>query len=352
MADREPSPELSSPTFVPRIGTQHLFWATALIAVGVAYHASTIALSLAIILLWARYFTSSFKWGSWLSVALLTFFVFCSALFFSVPEVKQTARAFDCRNYMRQLALAIHNYESTHGHLPCDTETTNSKGEIIRTSWRVHILPFLDAYSPHADYQFDQPWDSPANLALQYSLSPLFSCPAHGYEFRTTYKAVVGPGTAFVTGKGTAFGDCVDGTSNTIILVEDHANPVHIFEPSDISVADVVKLFNHSSKANCAHQWEFISSRHQGFNFALLDSSVHTWPANPQTVVDKGAFLIADSKLFDPETDIPSCFETRWDRIITLTIYVVLVAYPLRWRYKKRRARSVSRSPSSTATVS
>jgi len=246
-----------------------------------------------------------------------------------------------CSNSLRQIQFAMLNYESSFGRFPVDTETLNSKGELIRASWRVHILPFLDMPNIYDAYRFDEPWDSPANLALQKQVvkaySYFFECPSHDHGGKTPYKAVVGPGTAFEFGKKIGFAECLDGSSNTISLVADHSDPVDFFEPRDISVADAVSLFNGSTKENCVHfgQEHTFSRVFYGPNFSLLDGS--TWPAFPENKIDKGAFLIADSKLFDPETDISVYKEYRWDKIIPFAAYVLLLFYPFLWVIAAKR---------------
>ena len=74
---------------------------------------------------------------------ILVLLVFLAGLLLpAVSEVREAARQAQCANNLRQLQLAILNYESTYGHFPTDTVIINEHGEEIRTSWRAQILPF------------------------------------------------------------------------------------------------------------------------------------------------------------------------------------------------------------------
>ena len=325
-----------------RLEIKHLLWATALVASGLAFHKDTAVCSMLIIGLWAIRFYTRASWLGWkILIALGILLLVVAAL---LPTVQVTrgwgSHRIHCSNNLRQIQFAMLNYETAFGRFPVDTETLNSKGELIRASWRVHILPFLGMQNIYDAYRFDEPWDSPANLALQKQVvgTRFFECPSHDHGGKTPYKAIVGPGTAFEFGKKIGLAECLDGSSNTISLVEDHSDPVDFFEPRDISVADAVSLFNGSTKENCVHfvQEHTFSRVFYGPNFSLLNGSA--WPAFPENKIDKGAFLIADSKLFDPETDISVCIEYRWDKIISFAACVLLLLfYPFLWVIAAKR---------------
>ena len=326
------------PRFRFRLEIKHLLWAVALIAFGLAFNLNTIPFSLLVIASWTIFFCLNHNPNK--SKIYLALAIVALAIWALLPQVyvnRSAPRHLECLNNLRQIQLAILCYESEFGHFPRDTETTNSKGEVIRTSWRVHILPMLEMQGVYDAYRFDEPWNSPTNLALQNQLSWYLTCPAHDHGTLTPYKAVVGPGTAFQSGRKISSSDCKDGLSGTILLVEDHSDPVNVFEPRDISVPDAVKLFNNPTKQQLAHKkselrFSRLLDRH---HFTLLDGSTYPWPANSQIKIDEGAFLIADSTVFDPATDLSSCIEYRWDKFISLAIYLLLILYPLNWGNKR-----------------
>jgi hypothetical protein len=131
----------------------------------------------------------------------------------------------------RKLGLALHNYESSHGHLP-PAVVRDRSGRPLR-SWRVEILPYLNATEQlqYRRLKLDEPWDSPHNRPLLETPPPVFA-DADVPAGRTRVQAVVGPGTVFGSEKPVGLRQITDGTSNTVLVVE-AADPVHWAEPKD-----------------------------------------------------------------------------------------------------------------------
>ena len=81
----------------------------------------------------------------------------------SLLRVREAARQTTCQANIRQIALAMLNYESAHRHLPVGIETT-PLGTPYR-SWRTHLYPAF-IQSSHQHYDPDFAWDSSANAGL------------------------------------------------------------------------------------------------------------------------------------------------------------------------------------------
>ncbi len=129
-------------------------------------------------------------------------------------------------NRLKQLALAIHNYESAFKTLPPNKAARNAEGT-SNFSWRVHILPFLGEGKLHAEFKLDQPWDSEHNIKLLAKMPEVFSgfpvqafAPVNLRSGYTTFVAPVGGNTIFGGKKPVTFSDITDGLSNTIFFVE------------------------------------------------------------------------------------------------------------------------------------
>ncbi len=116
------------------------------------------------------------------------------------------------RNDLKQIALGLHNYHETYQSLPAnDQGATGSAG----LSWRVHILPFVDAAPLYNEFHMDEPWDSEHNKALIPRMPKVYGTSAEG---KTSVHVFIGEGTPF-GGKPIGFQDITDGTSNTIMDV-------------------------------------------------------------------------------------------------------------------------------------
>jgi hypothetical protein len=98
-------------------------------------------------------------------------------------------------NNLKQIMLAVHNYEATHGHLPSDIRDASGKALL---SWRVAVLPYLDHDHLYRQFKLTEPWDSEHNLKLLAQMPRPFRV---GFEPKeathTFYQAFAGPGTPF-----------------------------------------------------------------------------------------------------------------------------------------------------------
>ncbi len=99
-----------------------------------------------------------------LSVSLLTVFALLSAsIAFGVNEANSWRKNSAAVNNARQLMVAVHNFESVHGHFPADI--VDQDGVPI-LSWRVALLPYLMEERLYQQFRLNEPWDSEHNRKL------------------------------------------------------------------------------------------------------------------------------------------------------------------------------------------
>jgi len=189
----------------------------------------------------------------------------------AVQQAREAARRSTCKNNLKQMGLALHNYHDTHRVFPPATINGGiqgcagihgASGAILNHTCYQMILPFIDQANLYNNYN----WSIPSGRAKHSSCSstvpttdqysvvsspvPVFLCPSDpGKQSNTTTSAdyYVNPGwrTSYGvasyttsggtvswqantnTGKGTLgpngaakFRDIVDGTSNTLVLCE------------------------------------------------------------------------------------------------------------------------------------
>ena len=138
----------------------------------------------------------------------------------AVQQAREAARRAQSKNNMKQLMLALHNYHDRFGHFPARASYDDNGKPLL--SWRVHILPYIDAEGLYKQFKLDEPWDSPHNRPLLDVEMPIFRCPSDkketkGPRWGTNYVAVVGPETVWPTPAACRFEDVTEsaGLSET-----------------------------------------------------------------------------------------------------------------------------------------
>jgi prepilin-type processing-associated H-X9-DG protein len=137
-------------------------------------------------------------------------------------------------NNVKQIALGMHNFVATSNRFPA-AAINDSDGKPL-LSWRVAILPYINEEALYRKFKLDEPWDSPHNLPLLAEMPKVFICPSDPVgEAKTTtrYQVIAGPGTLFDGPEGFRIEDVVDGTANTLLVVESRT-PVPWTKPEDI----------------------------------------------------------------------------------------------------------------------
>lgn len=150
----------------------------------------------------------------------------------AVQAAREAARRSQTSNNLRQIGIAMHNYHDVYGSLP-PAAKVDAEGKPL-LSWRVHLLPFVEAENLYDEFRLDEPWDSEHNKKLIERMPMAYRNPNLPMaDFKTNYLAVTGEGTAFGGKEGTKFRDVIDGTSNTIIAVEANADRAVIWSKPD-----------------------------------------------------------------------------------------------------------------------
>lgn len=92
-------------------------------------------------------------------------------------------------------------------------------------SWRVLILPYIEQDAVFRAWKLDEAWDGPNNRRLSELVIKTFCEPTEPPSNRTRYRVFHGNGAVFESSmvgakKGTRINEIVDGTSNTIMVVQ------------------------------------------------------------------------------------------------------------------------------------
>lgn len=239
-----------------------------------------------------------------LLVVIAIIAVLVALLLPAVQQAREAARRSQCQGHLKQLGLAVHNYESIGGLLPpsaavnLSVSATGNNG-----SWSVHgrLLPFLDLANIYNGVDLSIAWDN--QLVISGKRVAIFSCPSdpksntvrnpgggkallypttYGFNFGTWFvfspTTEVGGDGAFYPNASLNFGAFVDGTSNTLLASEVKAwTPYHRNVPPGSTAvpasSGVVSGYMTAPSADAKDtghtEWPDGRVHHQGFTTAL-----------------------------------------------------------------------------------
>ncbi len=164
----------------------------------------------------------------------------------AVQQAREAARRSQCKNNLKQIGLALHNYHDVYGSFP-PAFVADASGKPMH-SWRVLILPYIDQQPLYSQYDFSEPWDGPNNSRLLARMPPVYACPSHpntGANTNTAYAAVFGEHCVFRGAEPVKISDITDGTSNTLIVVEAANAGIPWMKPDDVDIAKHPTLGDH-----------------------------------------------------------------------------------------------------------
>jgi prepilin-type N-terminal cleavage/methylation domain-containing protein len=234
----------------------------------------------------------------------------------AVQQAREAARRTQCRNNLRQIGLAMHNYTDAFGCLPPSMAivpqvTTNA-------SWSIHgrLLPYMDQANLYAQIDLQQAWSSPKNAAVVSGYRvPVYLCVSdpkiniprstsgvnlysvnYAFNFGTwfVYDPVSGRGGDGLFHPNSSFNweAARDGTSNTLVASEVRAwqaytrnapppstNPpgtvAELLAAVAVGVPDRIQVGTADGTAHT--EWANGHSHHSGFTTTLTPNAVVPW---------------------------------------------------------------------------
>jgi prepilin-type N-terminal cleavage/methylation domain-containing protein len=182
----------------------------------------------------------------------------------AVQSAREAARRMSCQNNMKNLGLAMHNYESAFKVLPSGylhksgpRGTALEQANHMGLAWGAAMLPQLEQQGLYSDIEFDRPvWDV-GNRQPRETTLPVFLCPSDTYSSDrfvvrddsvdpieqyacASYAANWGPASetvnldatptqslgVFYRNSRTKVRGILDGLSNTLAFGERHNGPI------------------------------------------------------------------------------------------------------------------------------
>ncbi|MEN6449281.1 MAG: DUF1559 domain-containing protein [Thermoguttaceae bacterium] len=220
----------------------------------------------------------------------------------AVGAAREAARRMQCTNNLRQIGMAMLQYESQNGTLP-PAFIPDKNGKPMH-SWRVLILPYLGQQSLYSQYRFDEPWNSPHNAALANRLPAAYRCPSESPQLsQTSYAMIVGPHAISTGPTAHAVVDLAGQASTTIMVAECGGAGINWMEPRDIDTRTMVNFTSTAGGVSVQPAAPGINSCHlHTANVLFCDGRVQTINATmDRQVLDALLSIDKQGKTLPPE---------------------------------------------------
>lgn len=240
----------------------------------------------------------------------------------AVQQAREAARRSTCKNNMKQIGLALHNYNETHGCLPsgwvqpslastCQANSATTSACLPGWGWSAMLLPFMDQANLYEALNIGSTQLAVAPTTESQTIIPIFRCPSdtgsslntdRGNHATSNYKVNYGsrgtgttintsphnaaPGNgSFWSNSSVRFRDITDGLSNTVLAGEtargvaggttyNGAIWVGYFDNGK-TASCVWKMEDHvGARINGTSPWAFSSRHVGGAHFLLGDGAV------------------------------------------------------------------------------
>jgi prepilin-type N-terminal cleavage/methylation domain-containing protein/prepilin-type processing-associated H-X9-DG protein len=256
-----------------------------------------------------------------LLVVLAIIAVLIGILLPAVQKVREAANRVKCSSNLKNVGLALHQFENTYGKFPpCRINGPFREASVtdaVNHGWGVHILSFIEQTTLAQSYHWNLNFWDPANRPVASTQLKVMQCPSaeadrvmtfdvfsNGKAACTDYAPTEGVDSALAisnyrgvmtTNSMTRLRDITDGTSNTLLVVEDAGRPRQwraghpgndqtIYGGPWIGNSNPVLVMGSSPNGsnrpgpcalNCSNDDEIYSFHSGGANSVFADASVH-----------------------------------------------------------------------------
>jgi len=112
-----------------------------------------------------------------LLVVIAIIAILIGLLLSAVQRVREAAARVKCQNNLKQIGLAIHNYENSNGYFPIGWVLTRKNSSPGR-NYIVDLLPYLEQPALHRLYNYTLDWADEGNATATQQSIPILICPS------------------------------------------------------------------------------------------------------------------------------------------------------------------------------
>ena len=267
--------------------------------------------------------------------------ILISLLLPAVQQAREAARRTQCRNNLKQLGLALHNYHDVHqtfpsGWISVDGGVQSAHEGINGAGWGTMILPYIDQANIYNEFDANLAIENSANATFLDNRLPMFRCPSDPQPETWEIEEEGSPGTVLATlpianyigvfgteeldgcenavgvdpvasdgqcmGNGVFYHnsairiqDIADGTTNTLMLGERvtdiaagwYSTWAGMVSEGEEAFQRILGSADHTPNDAASHFDDFSSNHTGGAFFVLGDGSVHFVSSS----IDHGVYL-------------------------------------------------------------
>ncbi len=149
-----------------------------------------------------------------LLVVIAIIAVLIALLLPAVQQAREAARRSACKNNLKQMGLALHNYEETYKMFPASR--INLTGPVFQRTWITSCLPYLDQAPLYNLYDSNLPWFAVANDPATKTVLNVVMCPSSPGRVSTPSAACYSEITGTVRSDTPAWGLSDYGSINAV----------------------------------------------------------------------------------------------------------------------------------------
>jgi prepilin-type N-terminal cleavage/methylation domain-containing protein len=245
----------------------------------------------------------------------------------AIQAAREAARASQCKNSLKQLGLALHNYHDVMNRMPAGWIGSTPEGP-PGWGWTTALFPYFEQKNlQESGIKFNLPIDHAQNQAARETVLPLLLCPSDGrakhFEIgaddapganidggtplfkiaRSNYVGMFGtleveddPSNGdgvFFHNSRVRFAEITDGLSNTLVIGErgvSYGNSVWagVVDGAAEAMVRIVGVADHTPNHPSLHFDDFSSYHPSGVHFLVGDGSVRRFNNSIDVAVYQG----------------------------------------------------------------